>query len=268
MHLAKKRRQQKFTSPLTGRGILLPVDHGLTVGPLPGISSVRKIADLSRNPNVNAVIAHKGVIERLLETENTSRVGLILHLNGASTLGSEPNDKTTLTSLETALALGVDGVSIQLNFTDKNSHQCVEQLGRTKDAANSYGLPLLLMLYDKVQEKESRERVERMRHLLRISLELGADMVKIGFPSRAGELSETLKGIAADLPVFLAGGDVGNESQFLRTCAQGLRDGARGFCVGRNVFEAKNPAHILAKLAALVSEDAASAVRHFAAYGA
>ena len=112
-------------------------------------------------------------------------------------------------------------------------------------------LPTLAMVYDKVVGAAAPGHA-RIRHLMRIAMELGVDAIKIGAPAEIREVPELLDGIAEDVPVFLAGGSRCEPSDVLRLAAVAVRCGAAGLCVGRNVFQQVNPARILADLRAKV----------------
>jgi len=236
-------------------GLIVPIDHGLTIGPVEGIQNVSQISTWIGDPAITGVIAHKGMIERLAARELLGGMGVMMHLNGMSTLGPTPDRKERLTAIETALRLGADGVSLQVNFDGANDAHNLRELGRVVDEAGVYGLPVLTMLYDKAAAEDGK-RLERMRHLLRICLELGADAVKIAPPKRLSEIPELLEGIADDLPIFFAGGSVMGDLDLLRLAELAIAHRAAGLCVGRNVFQREAPEDILHRLHALFEEPA------------
>ena len=44
----------------TGKAVIVPMDHGVTVGPIKGIKSVKSIAEAIASGGADAVIVHKG----------------------------------------------------------------------------------------------------------------------------------------------------------------------------------------------------------------
>jgi DhnA family fructose-bisphosphate aldolase class Ia len=44
----------------TGNAVIIPMDHGVTVGPIKGIRSVKAIADAVASGGADAAIVHKG----------------------------------------------------------------------------------------------------------------------------------------------------------------------------------------------------------------
>lgn len=245
----KKVRLARFVCP--GRpSIIVPIDHGLTMGPLQGIGSTNEVAGWIGTPVIDGIIAHKGMIERLGAQGLLNRVGVMMHLNGMSLLSSNPDTKTRLTRIETAVRLGADAVSVQVNFDGSNDEGNLETLGAVVDDAAEFGLPVLAMVYDKVTSSSPRVELARARHLMRIAIELGIDAIKIGLPSDLSTLDELLAGVSSDIPVFFAGGQVSDPAQLMPLARRLTGPGrAAGLCVGRNVFQQSNPQALLLQLA-------------------
>ena len=250
MSAAKKIRQKRFLNQVTGKGIIIPIDHGLTLGPLKGIETTGHMAHWLRSPHINGVIAHKGMIERLAE-RGCLTGGVMVRLNGMTSLASASDTKEMLTSVAAAARLGADAVSVQVNFTGENDRHNLILLGAVADEAAALGLPLLTMLYDKGPLVTEKKRILRQRHLLRAAIELGTDMLKISMPNVA-EVAPLLEDLQEEALIFVAGGQVADEGELLAQVSTALHYGAAGVCVGRNVFERSNPAEFLAMLAATI----------------
>ena len=183
------------------------------------------------------------------------RLGVMLHLNGMSTLSPTPNQKEMIADVETALCLGADGVSVQVNFDGSNDAHNLTLLGTAADRAHRFGLPLLTMLYDKVPSETPQARISRLRHLMRIALELGSDALKISAPSSIDEIPEILDGLSEDIPIFFAGGELCSDRQLLSMTEMAVRHGGAGLCMGRNVFQRESADGLLSELsAALLAE--------------
>lgn len=243
----KKRRLLKFRYPNRKTGLIVPIDHGLTVGPLTGIGSVREISRWISHNAIRGVIAHKGMAERLTEAGLLADTGLMIHLNGMTTLAARPDDKAPLTSIATAIRLGADGVSLQVNFDGRNDAENLRTIGSTIDEAGRYGLPVLAMVYDKVTA-QGNTQTQRLRHLLRACLELGCDAVKIAPPSQLVAIPEILDGISEDLSIFFAGGAASEDDQVFSLALAATAAGAAGLCVGRNVFNREDSGRVLDEL--------------------
>jgi class I fructose-bisphosphate aldolase/fructose-bisphosphate aldolase/2-amino-3,7-dideoxy-D-threo-hept-6-ulosonate synthase len=187
--VAKKIRWSRFLDRHSGRGIIVPIDHGLTIGPLPGLDGMAQVARWIVHPGITGVIAHKGMVERLGSRDLLRGVGVMVHLNGMTSLAPEPDRKERLTSIEAALRLGADAVSLQLNFDGTNDAHNLTQLGAVVDEAQRHGLPVLTMLYDKVACDGEEQRTKRLRQLTRACVELGTDALKLAAPADASQLA-------------------------------------------------------------------------------
>lgn len=249
----KKTRLARFRAGnAQGAGIIVPIDHGLTIGPVAGLGSTREIAGWIRSPAIDGIIAHKGLVERLGERGLLGGVGVMVHLNGMSTLGPSPDTKVRVTDVETAIRLGADAVSLQVNFDGQNDAENLTAIGRVVDDAMRFGVPVLAMVYDKVAAPNAERRIERARHLMRIAIELGVDALKIGAPPALGEVAPMLEGLASDVPVYFAGGALGTGEQLFALARVAVEQGAAGLCVGRNVFQQPKPGDVLAELRAVL----------------
>ena len=234
--IGKRTRWTRFTDRASGRSLLLPIDHGLTLGPLAGLESIHALGAWISHPSINGIIAHKGTLARLVEARALGAAGLMLHTNGMPDFAEQPDTKEILTTIEAALRLGCDGVSLQLNFQWHNVAHNLKLLGRTLDEASAWGLPVLAMIYDKDQTAPE-QRLVRMRHLIRIACELGVDAVKIEAPASIREMPSLLDGLVDDIAVFFSGGPLGDLNQLLAIASQAVALGAVGMCIGRNVFQ-------------------------------
>lgn len=237
-------RLSRFRYEGSRQGLIVPIDHGLTVGPLEGIGSSAEIRGWVNHPAICGVIVHKGMAERLAKQGCLGGLGLMIHLNGMSNLSAGADSKERLTSLETAMRLGADGVSFQVNFDGENDAHNLTEMGKIVDEAARYGLPVLAMVYDKVKAEGAVART-RLRHLMRIAVELGCDAIKIAPPAAGLELSDLLAGVTGDIAVYVAGGSVTTEKEVTDLARNVVRAGGTGLCVGRNVFCRENAGEVL-----------------------
>lgn len=251
--IGKKIRWNRFINNMTGRGIILPIDHGFTRGPIQGIENVLSITSWLDHPAIKGVLAHKGVIQRLGAGEHLSAKGVMIHLNGMISTSQDLAKKIQLTSVAAAVRYGADAVSIDLNFDGINDEQNVQLLGRVVDDADQWGLPVLVMISDKLPSDSETKHIGRLRHFIRSCMELGADAVKVSFQLSPKYLSSLLNQVAEDIPIFLAGGSlIDSDDALIENAKAAFESGASGLCIGRNIFQRSNPRLILDRLTELV----------------
>jgi fructose-bisphosphate aldolase, class I len=255
--VAKMIRWSRFLDRRSGRGIIIPIDHGLTIGPLEGLNSVEQVSRWIGHSAITGIVAHKGMVARLGGQGLLRGVGIMVHLNGMTSIAPEPDRKERVTSIEAAARLGADGVSLQINFDGKNDAHNLTQLGAVVDEAQRHGLPVLTMLYDKVPCEDAK-RVERQKHLMRACVELGTDALKLAAPQNLAELPELLEGVHEHTAVFFAGGALRSEEDTLRLAQHAVAAGAVGLCAGRNVFQRDASEAILTRLSEVVFKGASA----------
>jgi DhnA family fructose-bisphosphate aldolase class Ia len=247
--VGRRLRERRILFPQSQRGLIVPVDHGLTLGPIDGMRSTGDLGPWIGCSHISAVLAHKGVMERLIVRDMLHpSTGVILHLNGMASLSNDADTKVMVSSIDTAVQLGADAVSLQANFTEENCSHNFTMLGEVTDAAHAVGLPILTMLYDKV-EAPPLQRIARLNHLVRIAAELGSDAVKLAFPESIDEIAELVSRHSGDIRIFFAGGGRVDEQTLLAATREAIAHGASGLCVGRNVFQHAQPSALLRRLA-------------------
>ena len=153
--------------------------------------------------------------------------------------------------MRAAQRLGADAVSVQVNFDgDSDAHNLV-LLGQVVDAAQSEGMPVLAMVYDKAVHQDNQERINRQQHLIRLAIELGVDALKLAPPAsarRPWELQQILRDHCDDTAIFFAGGAQCDEADLVALAKAAVERGAAGLCVGRNVFGSAKPDLVLTEL--------------------
>ena len=255
---AKKIRWSRFLGPHSDRGIIVPIDHGLTMGPIPGLDSIPRIESWISHPGITGIIAHKGMVERLGTRGLLHRRGVMIHINGMTSLAPTPDRKEMLTSVERAVRLGADAISLQLNFDGTNDAHNLTLLGAAVDEADRFGLPVLTMLYDKAPGIPEDQRLSRLRHLMRVCVELGTDALKLAAPKDLSLVPALLEGVRETTAVMFAGGEKCRDEELLDLARAVVIHAAAGLCVGRNVFQSDNPGALLHRLQQIVLESNAA----------
>ncbi|HEX2691901.1 MAG TPA: hypothetical protein VHN14_35070 [Kofleriaceae bacterium] len=260
--VAKKLRWSRFLGRHSSRGIIVPIDHGLTMGPIPGLDRISRIESWIHHPGITGIIAHKGMVERLGARGLLHGRGLMIHLNGMISLARTPDRKEMLTSVERAVRLGADAISLQINFDGTNDAHNLTLLGATVDEADRFGLPVLTMLYDKVPGVPEDQRLGRLRHLMRACIELGTDALKLAAPKDLSLIPALLDGVQDTTAVLFAGGEKCSDEELLDLARSVVLHGAAGLCVGRNVFQSDNAHAVLNRLQQVLLDGPAQTSRN------
>jgi fructose-bisphosphate aldolase/2-amino-3,7-dideoxy-D-threo-hept-6-ulosonate synthase len=251
--IGKKIRLERIIDRKTNRTVIAPMDHGVTVGPVDGIVNISETIDEIRNGGANAILMHKGIVNQGHRGYG-SDIGLIIHLSASTSLAPDPNNKVLVTSVEKAIQLGADAVSVHVNIGADTESQMLQELGEISEKCSYWGIPLLAMMYPRGQKIKDENDVELVKHAARIGSELGVDIVKTNYTGSPDSFKEVVDG--ALVPVVIAGGPkVETDEELLQMVKESLEVGGAGVAFGRNLFQAKNPAKITKAIAEVVHND-------------
>lgn len=248
MDIGIKRRWSRFCNPVHGNALIVPIDHGLTMGAIKGIECYQKLNRWIDSPYIDGVIVHQGLLKYLVRKNLVNNTAICMHLNGTSNLSADISDKPLLFNVESAVSYGADAVSIDLIFNKYNSSANFALLSQVVSVANHYGLPVLVMLNIDMSYYMREDCVSIMRQYIRSMCELGVTAVKLNKISYVSELQMLLRDISQDIQIVFAGGELCSEEDIAELAVNSVRYGALGVCVGRNIFQNKAPDKILSRL--------------------
>ncbi|MEW5948528.1 MAG: 2-amino-3,7-dideoxy-D-threo-hept-6-ulosonate synthase [Thermodesulfobacteriota bacterium] len=246
----KQIRMERIFNRNTKKTVIVPMDHGVTVGPIDGLIDMKKTVNAVASGGANAIVVHKGIV-RAGHRGGGKDVGLIIHLSGSTTISPYPNAKTMICSVEEAIKIGADAVSIQVNVGNGNDSEMLRDLGQTARIASEWGIPLLAMMYPRGEKIKNEYDPEIIRHVARLGAELGADIVKCSYTGDPESFRRVVEG--CPVPVVIAGGPkMSSDRELLTMVRDAIDAGAAGLSIGRNIFQHKNPQHMTATLSRMV----------------
>jgi predicted phospho-2-dehydro-3-deoxyheptonate aldolase len=252
--VGKEIRLERIMNRMSGRTIIVPMDHGITVGPIAGLTDMATTVDLVVNGGANAIIIHKGLV-KAGHRGSGKDVGLIIHLSGSTSLSPDPNAKVLVCRVEEAVRLGADAVSIHINLGAPTDADMLSTFGDVSRLCQMWGMPLLAMIYTRGKKIKNEYDVRYVKHAARVGAELGADIVKVNYTGSPESFREVTA--ACPVPVVIAGGEkMETDRELLEMVDGSLRGGGRGLSIGRNVFQHPDPSAIIRALNALVHEKA------------
>ncbi len=235
--VGKKRRLKRIMPG--GKTLIVPMDHGVS-SPVRGIQRIDEILE-KIDGIADAVVLHKGVVKHSKYVENMHSA-LIVHLSGSTLYHA--NEKVLVCSVEKAVALGADGVSIHINVGSDTECQQLRDAGLISELCDSYGMPLLAMMYPRGKGVEVS--TETVKHAVRVGYELGADIVKTCYTGSTESFAEVVE--YCDVPIVVAGGSKKKGEELLEEVRGAMLAGAKGVAIGRNVFQAEKPEEMVKDL--------------------
>lgn len=222
-------------------------------GPIEGIIEMGHTVDMVADGGANAVLGHLG-LPIYGHRKSGKDIGLIIHLSASTSLGPNPNSKVLVTTVEEAIKIGADGVSVHINIGDEDESKMLQDLARVSRETRKWGMPLLAMMYPRGKKIDDERKVKYVKHAARIAAELGVDIVKTNYTGSVETFREVTQGCGA--PVVIAGGPkVDSFKDVLQAISDSLEAGGVGVAMGRNVWQAKNPTATVRSIARIIHEN-------------
>jgi len=243
-----------------GRAVFIPYDHGLEHGPRdfadhPQAADPSYVLRLAVDAGANGVVLHIGAAQQFF-WEYAGEVPLILKINGKTEI--PPDDRAfspATATVEEAVRLGADAVGYTLYVGSPRQDEDLAQLGRVREDAQRFGMPLIVWSYPRgsaVAARGGRESFYAIDYAARAAAELGADFVKLNWPQARwrdetpqpyreprsdSEMLAALVRSAGRALVLVSGGAKTGDDELLAKTALAAGAGATGMIVGRNLWQ-------------------------------
>ena len=247
----KEIRLERIMNRNTRKTIIVPMDHGVSLGPIEGLIEFPDAVNAVAEGGANAVLGHIG-LSLYGHRQRGHDVGLILHLSASTAIGPDPNEKVLVNSVTNAIKMGADAVSIHVNIGADSESQMLADLGRVSIECMEWGMPLLAMMYPRGKNIKDEHAVEHVRLAARVAAELGADIVKTNYTGDPDTFREVTRG--CPVPVVVAGGSKTDDLVTLELIEGAMEGGAAGISIGRNAFQHADPAQFVKACALIVHE--------------
>ena len=248
--IGKKVRLERILDRRSNHTVIVPIDHGVTVGPIQGLEDLPKTVNDIAKGGADAVLMHKGMIQ-YGHRGYGSDIGLIVHLSAGTCLCPDPNNKVLVCTVKEAVRLGADAVSVHINVGADNESKMLEDLGFVSKKCIEYGMPLLAMMYPRGKDIKKEHDVKYVKHVARLGAELGADIIKTVYTGDKKTFRQVVEGCPA--PIVIAGGPkIDSEAKLLQMIEDAMECGAGGVSIGRNVFQAKDRVGLMKSICKIV----------------
>lgn len=229
-----KARMASIFNPKSGNTVMLAFDHGYIMGPTSGLERM----DISIVPLVKSadcIMCTRGALRSVIPPE--SRVPLALRFSAGSTILTELNNECVM-SIEEAVRLNASAIAPMVAIGSEFEAKTIENLTKCVDLSSRYSIPTLGVT------AVGKNLVRDARYLglaTRVCAENGANFVKTYYCEEGFE-----KVVAGcPVPIVIAGGKKLPENEALELAYKAISSGARGVDMGRNIFQAENPAAML-----------------------
>jgi len=233
-----------------GKMLCIPMDHGISNGPIKGLEDIHSIIYQCSSAGLTCVLVNKGIIKSMPRPPN---IGLIAHFSASTSIGPAPNRKILIGSVEEAIRLGADAVSLHINIGSKEEPEMLQKLGMISDKCDEWSVPLVAMMYPRGENIKNPHDPDIVAHAARVGAEAGADVVKAVYTGDAESFKRVVR--SCPVPIVIAGGPkASTDREILEMCEGAMMAGAKGVTFGRNIFQHRNPPAIVRALYKIIIE--------------
>jgi putative autoinducer-2 (AI-2) aldolase len=231
-----------------GRCQFLPIDHGYFQGPT---SCLEKPSETIEGllPYADGLFVTRGVLRSSVPS-NTSTPIILRVSGGTSIIGADLSNETITTSIDEVIRLNAAAVGISIFVGSDYEKQTLTNLSQLVNQCEPYGIPVMAVT---AVGKELEKRTARYLALsCRIAAELGARIVKTYYSSE--DFDTVVEG--CPVPVVIAGGPkCETELEVFEFVHDGIRKGAIGVNLGRNIWQNRHPVPMMRALHAVIHEN-------------
>jgi 2-amino-4,5-dihydroxy-6-oxo-7-(phosphooxy)heptanoate synthase len=246
----KALRLHRLFRNASGNAFILPMDHSVSDGPIMAAGDVDRMVGVAAESGVDGVVLHKGRVQSVAP-HRWQRLCLILHLSASTKHAADPDAKVLVSSLDDALRLGADAVSLHVNVGSDTEREQLVDLGRVASLAAAWNLPVLAMMYPRGRAIRDPGDPELVAHAANLAADLGADVAKVPYTGSATSMRDVVR--QCPIPVVAAGGPRrASMDDLLSDLADMLAAGVRGVALGRNVWGADDPGLVARRVAGVV----------------
>jgi len=253
LNLGKSIRIERIIDRRSKRTIIIPMDHGFSMGTIKGLENLAEMIDKVAMGGANAILEHSGMVGAG-HRKYGKDIGLIIHLSGATNLAPDPNRKVLVCSVERALKMGADAVSIHINIGADEEPEMLQDAHSIVESAREWGLPLLAMMYPRGKKISDENDPEVVNIAVRVGAELGADIVKTNYTGDIDSFKYIVRSV--HIPVIIAGGPkMDTAIDLLNLTYDSIQAGGAGVAFGRNVFQSEDPRKLVSALSKIIHEN-------------
>lgn len=237
-----------------GKTVILPIDHGVAI-PVPGLENPFAMID-AVSPYVDGYVMNLGLAMRA--ADSMAGKGICLRTDVYNTrLTGDGAGSINVYGAEEAEMVGANAVMNMIypwSISERmNFQECADIIRSSMDL----DIPVILEALPYGLGQTEKYTLENVAFAARLAAELGADVVKIPYPTDAqpGDFKRIVEQVWVPV-IILGGAAVNDDAALLQMTEDAMDAGAAGIAMGRNVWQHRSPPAIARSLAAIVHDDA------------
>lgn len=260
----KTLRMGRILNQKSQKAVCVAFDHGLDIGPMPGIIDPRETMAKLVEGGADGVLVSPGVAQLCLDQfTGKDAPALILRMDWTNLwrpieqLSYKEGSTCLVAQVEDAVRFGADAILsfMFIGFGDSGveADEVAKNAALTR-ACERFGIPHIIEPMCKGSKAKGREMdAELIAFACRMAMEVGADALKADYSGTAESYRQVTE--ACPLPILIAGGPKTETVQQSYEMVEGaIQAGAAGVLLGRNIIQADDPAAALRTIRAIVHD--------------
>lgn len=253
-------RLSRLFDPTSKNTIVVALDHGLFMGPLPGLHAPVDVARKLFDAGVDAIQSPPGQVAGVAADIAARGKGRVLYRLDSTNMWRSGSFKPTpgfWTPVGTPLDAIRSGADVAVCFLiagwgdDAMEAENVRQIGRWASECADLGLPFMVEPLPLGPNVANENDPALVATLCRMGYELGATIIKSNYTGDPASFRDITSDVP--VPVLMRGGPrASSDEAYLAMVEDAMLAGARGVVVGRNVFQAADPSAAVAALRSIV----------------
>src|SRR5690242_3638573 len=241
-----KNRLARVFNPMSGRAVMLAIDHGYFQGPTTGLERI-DLSIVPLLPACDALFCTRGILRSVIPADCGKP--MVLRASGGPSILKELSDEQIAMDMEDAIRLNAAGVGIQVFIGGEFETRSIHNMTRLVDAGLRAGMPVMGVT---AVGKTMTRNAQYFRLACRMIAELGAQYVKTYYVEKDFETVTA----SCPVPIVMAGGKKLPEIEALTMARNAVQQGAAGVDMGRNIFQSDAPKAMIAAVNAVVHKNA------------
>ncbi|PSR22718.1 MAG: hypothetical protein C7B45_05845 [Sulfobacillus acidophilus] len=222
-----------------GRTVILPVDHGVTLGHVVGLQDPASTVENLLMSSPDAILLNRGLARVAGKSLNHLRApARILNVDNVF-LNDDSLVHESIASIQAAVVEGYDAVKTLLPWdgTIRERMDSCRLVSELIDESRQWQIPIIV---EPTFLRESHPVGKSLSDCVRVAFELGADILKIPYPGSLEVLGQWVESFKVPL-VLLGGPDAGSDEAVLHFVKQSMSIGVKGVAIGRKVWQRPMP---------------------------
>src|SRR4030066_1114839 len=191
-----KNRLGRIFNPVSGKTVMLAIDHGYFQGPTTGLERI-DLNILPLEPYADTLMLTRGILRSIIPPD--TQKSIVLRVSGGTSILKEVSNEDLAVDIEDAIRLNVSAMAVQVFIGGEHERESIINMTKMVDKGTRYGMPTLAVT---AVGKDMKRDARYFRLATRICAGLGPHSIKTYY---VDEGLETIK-VFCPAPIVMGGG--------------------------------------------------------------